>query len=97
MTYDVLEKVSKKDLIQWMRKNIFLPPISNEKFLRDVKVARLFAVQDELLEKEKILNKQLEANVENTVAFMAILIESQKNDEKINKVTAEIDKLLGWG
>ena len=42
MTYEVLEKVSKNDLIQWMRKNIFLPDISNEKFLRDVKVARLF-------------------------------------------------------
>lgn len=96
MTYDVLEKVSKKDLIHWMRKNIFLPPISNEKFLRDVKVDRLFAVQDELLEKDKILNKQLEANTENTVAFMAILIESQKNDEKIEKVSAEINKLLGW-
>ena len=97
MTYDVLEKVSKKDLIQWIRKNIFLPDISNEKFLRDVKVNRLFAVQDELLEKDKILNKQLEANMENTAAFMAILIESQKNDEKIRKVDAEINKLLGWG
>lgn len=97
MTYDVLEKVSKKDLIQWMRKNIFLPEISNEKFLRDIKVNRLFEVQDELLEKEKIFNKQLEANTGNTVAFMAILIESQKNDEKIEKVNAEINKLLGWG
>ena len=96
MTYDVLEKVSKKDLIQWMRKNVFLPNISNEKFLRDVKVNRLFAVENELLEKEKELNKQLEANTANTVAFMAILIECQKNDEEIQKVTAEIDKLLGW-
>ena len=96
MTYDVLEKVSKKDLIQWMRKNVFLPPISNEKFLRDVKVNRLFVVQDELFEKEKILNKQLEANTGNTAAFMAILIESQKNDEKIEKINAEINKLLGF-
>lgn len=97
MTYDVLEKVSKKDLIQWMRKNVFLPPISNERFLRDVKVDRLFAVEKELLEKEKELNKQLEANTENTFAFMAILVECQKNDEEIKKVNAEIDKLLGWG
>lgn len=96
MTYDVLEKVSKKDLIQWMRKNIFLPPISNEKFLRDVKVSRLFEEQDELLEKDKILNKQLEAATENTAVFMAILIESQKNDEKIRKIEAEINKLLGF-
>lgn len=96
MTYDVLEKVSKKDIIQWMRKNVFLPEISNEKFLRDVKVARLFAELDELLEKEKDLNKQLEANTQNTLAFMAILIESQKNDKKIEKVNAEIDKLLGY-
>ena len=95
MTYDVLEKVSKKDLIEWMRKNIFLPEISNEKFLRDVKVAHLFEVQDELLKKEKDFNKQLEANTQNTFAFMAILIEAQKNDEKIEKVNAEINKLLG--
>lgn len=96
MTYDVLEKVSKKDLIQWMRKNIFLPEISNEKFLRDVKVARLFAVEDELLKKDEFLNKQLEANTENTVAFMAILIECQKNDAEMAKVNAKINKLLGW-
>lgn len=96
MTYDVLEKVSKKDLIQWMRKNIFLPPISNEEFLRDIEVNRLFAEQDELLKKDKDLNKQLEANTENTVAFMAILIESKKNDEKIRKVDAKINKLLGF-
>lgn len=97
MTYDVLEKVSKKDLIQWMRKNIFLPNISNEKFLRDVKVDRLFALEKELLEKEQTLNKQLEANTENTVAFMAILIECQKNNEQLNRVNAELNKLLGWG
>lgn len=94
MTYDVLEKVSKNDLIQWMRNNVFLPDISNERFLRDVKLDRLFAVEKELLEKDKELNKQLEANIGNTTAFMAILIESQKNDEKIEKVNAEISKLL---
>lgn len=94
MTYDVLEKVSKKELIQWMRNNVFLPDISNERFLRDVKLDRLFAEEKELLEKEKELNERLEANVGNTVAFMAILIESQKNDEKIEKVNTEIQKLL---
>ena len=94
MTYDVLEKVSKKELIQWMRKNVFLPNISNEHFLRDVKLDRLFEEEKELLEKDKELNKRLEANTENTVAFMAILVESQKNDEKMEKVNAEIQKLL---
>ena len=94
MTYDVLEKVSKKELIQWMRNNVFLPDISNERFLRDVKLDRLFAVEKELLEKDKELNKRLEANTGNTVAFMSILIESQKNDEKIEKTNAEIRKLL---
>lgn len=94
MTYDVLEKVSKKDLIQWMRKNIFLPCISNEQFLRDVKLDRLLAVEKELLEKDKELNKRLEANIGNTTYFMAILIESRKNDEKIAKANTEIQKLL---
>ena len=94
MTYDVLEKVSKKELIQWMRENVFLPNISNEHFLRDVKLDRLFEEEKELLEKDKELNKRLEANTENTVAFMAILVESQKNDEKMEKVNAEIQKLL---
>ena len=94
MTYDVLEKVSKHDLIQWMRNNVFLPNISNERFLMDVKLDRLFEEEKELLEKDKELNKQLEANTANTVAFMAILIDSQKNDEKMEKVNAEIQKLL---
>ena len=95
MTYDVLEKVSKKDLIQWMRKNLFLPDISNEQFLKEVKLDHLFAEEKELLEKDKELNKRLESNKENTIAFMATLLESQKNDEKIEKVNTEIQKLLG--
>ena len=96
MTYEVLEKVSKKDLIRWMRNNVYLPNISDKKFLREIRLERLFAVEKELLEKEKKLNKQLEANTENTFAFMAILIESQKNDEEIKKVNIELDKLLNW-
>ena len=95
MTYDVLEKVSKKELIQWMRNNVFLPDISNEQFLRDIKLERLFAEEKELLEKEKELNKRLEANTGNTVTFMTILIESNRNDEKIEKINTEIHKLLG--
>ena len=95
MTYDVLEKVSKKELIQWMRNNVFLPDISNEQFLRDIKLERLFAEEKELLEKEKELNKRLEANTGKTVTFMTILIESNRNDEKIEKVNTEIHKLLG--
>ena len=94
MTYDVLEKVSKKDLIQWMRNNVFLPNISNERFLRDVKLAGLLVAEKELLKKDEELNKRLESNTENTVAFMAILLESQKNDEKLGKVNKEISKLL---
>ena len=94
MTYDVLQKVSKHDLIQWMRNNVFLPDISNERFLRDIKLNHLFSIEKELLEKDKELNKQLEANTGNTVAFMKILVESQKNDEKIEKTNTEIQKLL---
>lgn len=94
MTYDVLEKVSKHDLIQWMRNNVFLPNISNEQFLRDVKLDHLFEEAAELLQTNKELDKQLEANTGNTVAFMKILIEIQKNDEKMEKVNAEIQKLL---
>ena len=95
MTYDVLEKVSKKELIQWMRNNVFLPDISNEQFLRDIKLERLFEEKKELLEKEKELNKRLEANTGNTVTFMTILIESNRNDEKIEKINTEIHRLLG--
>ena len=95
MTYDVLGKVSKKELIQWMRDNVFLPDISNEQFLRDIKLERLFEEKKELLEKEKELNKRLEANAGNTVTFMTILIESNRNDEKIEKINTEIHRLLG--
>lgn len=94
MTFDVLEKVSKKDLILWMQNNIFLPDISNERFLRDIKLDRLFAEEKELLEKGESLAKQLEATTEYTPDSMAIFIESQKIDEKIEKVRTEISKLL---
>ena len=55
---------------------------------------KYYTTKDAANKKIKELNKQLEANTGNTVAFMAILIESQKNDEKIEKVNTEIHKLL---
>ncbi len=53
MTYDVLEKVGKNELIAWLRKNVFLPRISDEQFLKDIKLARLFAEEEELLKKTR--------------------------------------------
>lgn len=97
MTYDVLEKVSKKELIAWMRNNIWLPKISDDQFLKDVKLARLFAEEEELLKKDKELVEKLEATTGNPIEFMKLMIESDKLNEKLDKLSEEINKCMGVG
>lgn len=95
MTYDVLEKVGKKDLIAWLRKNVFLPRISDEQFLKDVKLAHLFEEEADLLEKDRILIKKLEQAKDNHVEFMKLLIESDKLNQQLDKVSKQINKCMG--
>lgn len=97
MTYDVLEKVSKKELITWMRKNVFLPRISDEQFLKDVKLARLFAEEEELLKKDKVLVEKLQANTGNHIEFMKLMIESDKLNQQLDKVSKQINECMGLG
>ena len=94
MTYDVLEKVSKKELIAWIRKNVFLPNISDERFLKDVKLARLFAEEEELLEKDRVLVEKLQAATGNHFEFMKLLVESEKVSQQLDKLSKQIDNCL---
>ena len=95
MTYDVLEKVSKKDLIAWVRKNVFLPRISDEQFLKDVKLARLFAEEEELLKKDKELVEKLQAATGNHFEFMKLMVESDKLNQKLDKLSKQINSCMG--
>lgn len=98
MTYAVLEKVTKKQLIAWIRKNVFLPrSISDEQFLRDVKLQELMDRQEQMIRRDEELTQELEAAKDNPVAFMKILVESQKHSEELQKVSDQIDRLLGIG
>ncbi len=97
MTYDVLEKVGKKELIAWMRKNVFLPQISDEQFLKDVKLARLFANEKELLKKDKLLVEKLQAATGNHIEFMKLMIESDKLNQQLDKVSKQINECMGLG
>ena len=95
MTYDVLEKVGKKELIAWMRKEVFLPRISDEQFLMDVKLIRLFAKEEELLKKDKELVEKLQSATGNHIEFMKLMIESDKLNKQLDKLSKEINKCLG--
>ena len=98
MTYDVLEKVTKRQLIAWIRKNVFLPRnISDEQFLRDVKLHELMDRQEQMLRRDEELTQELEAAKDRPVEFMRILVESQKHSEEMQKVSDQIDRLLGIG
>ena len=97
MTYDVLEKVSKKELIAWMRKNVFLPRISDEKFLKDIKLARLFAEEEELLEKDKVLVEKLQAATGNHIEFIKLMVESDKLNQQLDKLSKQINDCMGLG
>jgi hypothetical protein len=95
MTYDVLEKVGKKELIAWMRKNVFLPRISDEQFLKDVKLIRLFAEEEELLNKDRALIEKLESAKDNHIEFMKLMIESEKLNQQLDKLSKQINKCMG--
>ena len=95
MTYDVLEKVGKKELISWMRKNVFLPKISDEQFLKDVKLIRLFAEEEELLQKDKVLVEKLQAATSNHIEFMKLMIESDKLNKQLDKLSKQINECMG--
>lgn len=95
MTYEVLEKVSKKDLIRWIRKNLFLPRISDEQFLKDVELDRLFAEEEELHKKNKELLDKLQAAKDNPIEFMRLMVESDKLNSQIDKLSKRINKLMG--
>lgn len=95
MTYDVLEKVGKKELIAWMRKNVFLPRISDEQFLKDVKLAKLFAEGEELLKKDKELVEKLQAATGNHIEFMKLMIESDKLNKQLDKLNKQINECMG--
>ena len=97
MTYDVLEKVSKEELIAWMRKNVFLPRISDEVFLKDVKLARLFAKEEELLKKDKALIEKLQAATGNHFEFMKLMVESDKLNKQLDKLSKQINECMRLG
>lgn len=97
MTYDILEKATKKQLIAWMRRNVHLPRISDEQFLRDIRLAELMEQQEQLLQRDEQYTKELESAKDKPREFMRILVESQKHSEKLQKVSDQIDKLMGIG
>lgn len=97
MTYGVLEKVSKKELIAWMRNNVFLPKISDEQFLKDIKLTRLFAEEEKLLKQDKTLVEKLEAVTDKPFEFMKLMLESDKLNEKLDKVSKQINECMGLG
>ena len=96
MTYDVLNKVSKAELIAWLRQNIFLPPISNDQFLREAKLQKLTDENENLLKKSKQLNQKLQAaDIKgNHYEFMQLMIELTKLNDKIQSNSEKINKII---
>lgn len=94
MTYDVLEKVSKKDLITWMRRNVRLPNITDEQFLKKVRLERLLAEEKKLLDEDEVLNEKLSAATDNPIEFMRLMVESQKLNERLNNISKNISQCM---
>lgn len=97
MTYDVLNKVSKAELIAWLRGNVLLPSISDEQFLQEAKLQKLIDENERLLEENKNLNRQLidADNNGNHYEFMRLMVESSKVNDKIEVNSKRISQLLG--
>lgn len=97
MTYDVLEKATKKRLIRWLRKNVFLPPISDEDFLCQIALDSLFEEQEALIAEHEAWNRKLEAAKDNPVEIMQAMVELSKLSDRMEKNNKKIDKLMGRG
>lgn len=97
MTYDILEKVSKAELIAWLRRNIFLPPISDEQFLKEAKLQKLMNDNEKMLEESKVLHQKLVEASDDHFKFMALMVESSKRNDKIEANAEKINKLIGVG
>ena len=97
MTYDVLNKVSKAELIAWLRKNIFLPPISDQQFLQEAKLQLLMDENERLLEESKMLNEKLRKSSDNHYEFMRLMVDLTKLNDKIEANSRKINKVINVG
>lgn len=97
MTYDVLNKVSKAELIAWLRKNIFLPPISDQQFLQEAKLQLLMDENERLLEESKMLNEKLRKSSDNHYEFMRLMVDLTKLNDKIEANSRKINKVMNVG
>ena len=96
MTYDVLNKATKKQLIRWLRKNIFLPPISDEDFLRQIALDSLMEEQAALIDEHRAWNEKA-ASAKDQFELMRIMVELSKLSDRMEKNNKKIDKLMGRG
>ena len=65
--------------------------------MKDVKLIRLFAEEEELLKKDKELVEKLQAATGNHYEFMKLMIESDKLNQRLDKLSKEINKCMGLG
>lgn len=97
MTYDVLNKTTKADIIDWMRRNVLLPNITDEQFLKDVKLNNLLKRQEELLKMDESLIAKMDAasKADKQFEFMRLMVESDKLNKEISDISNKVDRLIG--
>lgn len=93
MTYDVLNKATKTQIIEWMREYILLPNISDEEFLRQINIRSLLDEEAKLIAAHADATKRL-AVEENPAKMMEEIEELQKLNKQIERINKRIAAVM---
>lgn len=93
MTYEVLEKFSKREIIDFLKENVMLPPFSDEYALCSVKLKTQFLIEEKLSEKFNAVLSAISAET-NPIRQMKLHVELQKLSEQMTITSDRINKLL---
>lgn len=94
MTYDILNKVSKPLLIAWLREHVQLPDISDEEFVRQIKLLRLQRKEEHLMALDEDLTARMEAAMDDDpLGFMVLMAESDDISQALARTAKKISRL----
>lgn len=97
MTYDILKKASKTEIISWLQEHkVQLPDISDEQFINEVSLLRLKQQEATLLYADADLTARMESvRDQNPIEYMGLMISSDKINKNLQKVREKLTLLEG--
>lgn len=94
MTYDILKKASRAELIKFLSQhNVQLPNISDEEFLAQIRILRLKQHEMNLRKMDAAVTKKMVEAQDQPIEYMRLMIDSDKINKEIAKTNIKINEL----